>query len=530
MSSSDTKKSNRKIPKNIIFIILIILLLIGIILPSLLLYYDETIQDIVLVPSTNMVFDNSVNQEMYNGATSYSDAYKDEENAEFGYLFPQSFDVNGYMEMYDLLYENGTSVTIQMGNFYQGESLKKIYSQLEQSNKDVSNFKSIYLDDSNWSLRDYENIISIYFLANEASFVAGVLGAMYLVSTYEDPSEWNITTWGGLPYDSVVQLMSGFEQGINWFNYYYLGTDINGNPATSSGVVESLNVAPGQKVDLFNYNDEHVDYSKKALDGGKYYTNSFNAGDAEDEALVLIDQLDAKIIFPVAGGQTLDALSKIDALGSEAKVIGVDTDARFTYSEDYKDYILTSATKNVSLSTYYATWYAQERFEDESEADYEGEEINPFDFLESASPGTKGWAYDPGDFGEQVGEEMENNNTFLANFDNGGVGVTQYNEEGSELLQAWNNLVETTEDASGSNPLEDKYSSDVTGLEKFIRYSVASQEHAKDGNQLSGIENFSNTFYSLGFSASPEEWKLKHTTNYSTDAPWIPDWNTIYTL
>ncbi len=520
----------RKYPKNIISIVILSILILVITLPAIIIFWKTEVPNVMFVATTNNIFDKSVNQDIYEGSMQYASDYYDEPEEGFNYIIPSSWTYDGLLETYDTMYRNGADVTINISSSYQGLALQTIFSQFAE--EEIEDKYAIVLDDAEWALRDYENIISIYFLANEASFVAGVLGSMYLVSTYDNPDQWVISTWGGLPYDNVVQLMSGFEQGVNWFNYYFLGTDVTGNIVDNTiTTVDSLMTAPGEKVRMVNFGRQWIDYSQKPIDATNWFTNSFTTGDAEDEAAILVEQLNANVIFPVAGGQTSDLLSIVSSLKSDTKVIGVDSDARNSYPA-YSEYILTSATKNFGLTTYYAIWYAQHKYLEEVESDYLSSEINPFDFIKNYSSDSEeskqGWKIDVNSTDETIGTEMDYGDTFLANFDNGGVGVTQYDEEDSLLDQAWKHLFEAS--YLNTSAFEIAYSNTNDSLEEFLADSIAYQEYAKiDPNQLSGIENYSNTFYSSKFNVSIEYVASKRTTT-NINAPWIPDWEGIYSL
>ena len=153
------------------------------------------------------------------------------------------------------------------------------------------------------------------FSTDQAAFLAGyVAAAMTETGT--------VGTYGGINLPTVNIFMKGFQLGI-----------------------EQYNEDNGTDVQLIGWDN--------AADDGLF------TGDFEDEAKgrattqTLLDQ-GADIIMPVAGPVGLGSIAAIEAAGSDAKLIWVDTDGCVSVEESC-DLFLTSVMKNMDVAVHDVT-------------------------------------------------------------------------------------------------------------------------------------------------------------------------------
>ena len=501
----------------ITFIIIssILLVTIGI---SIGVFFNKPVPTIIYVPSHPIILDNSINESMHTSSKKFVDKYHEEQ---YNYVSPLSYDESGYQQLFDTLYGNGTKVISISGDPTE-------LSAVKESLNIYPDRKATYLDDTSWAANNYENIISVKFLANQASFIEGILSSIYAYTYFDDVANWNLGTWGGMQLLTVIQLLSGFEQGINWFNYQVLGTDLYGkeiDPSKSpAGLEPSLMLAPGKEINLINYKGKTLDYSQKAINSNEtYFSNSFIIGEGAPYVTGLINN-NAKIIFPIAGGQSIDALDLIRkeaTTNNPIKYIGVDTDSKKVYP-DYQDLVLSSSTKETSLANYYSLWYALEKYQDEYSSDYDGAKNNPFDFLEefSIKKDSKGWRYD-----EASNFSLPKNSTslaygdqFIGSYNNGGVEATGIEGNDQTINEMWTKFITKVGGIFSSqgkdNPLKD------LSIKQFIDYAMAQQSFVSN-DAINSIENFSNSFL-IGSNDKPVEEVVKNTI---PGMLWIPDWS-----
>ncbi len=160
--------------------------------------------------------------------------------------------------------------------------------------------------------RNYDNVAELVFDTDQAAFLAGYVAA----ATTETGT---VGTYGGINIPTVNIFMKGFQLGI-----------------------EQYNEDEGTDVKLIGWDN--------AQDDGLF------TGDFEDEAKgrattqSLLDQ-GADIIMPVAGPVGQGTIAAIEAAGSDAKVIWVDTDGCVSLEENC-DMFLTSVMKNMDVAVY----------------------------------------------------------------------------------------------------------------------------------------------------------------------------------
>ena len=167
--------------------------------------------------------------------------------------------------------------------------------------------------------RNYDNVAELVFDTDQAAFLAGYVAA----ATTETGT---VGTYGGINIPTVNIFMKGFQLGI-----------------------EQYNEDEGADVKLIGWDN--------AQDDGLF------TGDFEDEAKgrattqSLLDQ-GADIIMPVAGPVGQGTIAAIEAAGSDAKVIWVDTDGCVSLEESC-DMFLTSVMKNMDVAVHDAAIAAE---------------------------------------------------------------------------------------------------------------------------------------------------------------------------
>jgi basic membrane protein A len=167
--------------------------------------------------------------------------------------------------------------------------------------------------------RNYDNVAELVFDTDQAAFLAGYVAA----ATTETGT---VGTYGGINIPTVNIFMKGFQLGI-----------------------EQYNADEGTDVKLIGWDN--------AQDDGLF------TGDFEDEAKgrattqSLLDQ-GADIIMPVAGPVGQGTIAAIEAAGSDAKVIWVDTDGCVSLEENC-DMFLTSVMKNMDVAVFDAAVAAE---------------------------------------------------------------------------------------------------------------------------------------------------------------------------
>ncbi len=199
--------------------------------------------------------------------------------------------------------------------------------------------------------RNYDNVAELVFSTDQAAFLAGyVAAAMTETGT--------VGTYGGINLPTVNIFMKGFQLGI-----------------------EQYNADNGTDVKLIGWDNANPD-------GGLF------TGDFEDEAKgrattqSLLDQ-GADIIMPVAGPVGQGSIAAIEASGSDAKLIWVDTDGCVSL-EDSCDLFLTSVMKNMDVAVHdVAVAAAEGDFEggtNQGTLENDGVGIAPFHEFDDAVP------------------------------------------------------------------------------------------------------------------------------------------------
>ncbi|MDP4676916.1 MAG: BMP family ABC transporter substrate-binding protein [Candidatus Nanopelagicales bacterium] len=155
-----------------------------------------------------------------------------------------------------------------------------------------------------------ENLQGLVYATEQSSFVAGYLAAgMTETGT--------VGTYGGIPIPSVTSFMSGFYQGVQYYNE-----------------------AKGTDVDVLGW--DPTDREKGTYAGG------FDDQNQGKQIAKNFIQQGADIIFPVAGPVGLGSAAEAQA-NDGVSIIWVDTDGCISASQ-YCDVFLTSVMKGIDAS------------------------------------------------------------------------------------------------------------------------------------------------------------------------------------
>ena len=164
------------------------------------------------------------------------------------------------------------------------------------------------------STSESANVKPLLFETAEAAFLAGYAAADYSTTK-------TIGTYGGLPFPSVTDFMTGYYYGaMQW------AAD-NGTEVTVLG------------------------WDPANPDGGDFM-GGFAPNNPESLAIAKTQiQAGADVILPVGGNQFTAVQSAIDELNPDAVMLGVDVDIA-AQNPDLAPYILTSIEKRMAIATF----------------------------------------------------------------------------------------------------------------------------------------------------------------------------------
>lgn len=179
------------------------------------------------------------------------------------------------------------------------------------------------------------NVAQICYKSEQSGFWAGIASCAYLNSNatiyMQNNNELKIGSFGGVDFAAVTSYMFGFHCATIWWNKNLSHTSLEITKIIKPSINEVHRVT-----NITPKNNEAFSGSFKITDG-----------------LIITEKLlklGANIIFPVAGGQTQDAIAKINSSGNKnVKIIGVDTDQSKMYVKD-QNLFLTSALKQIEKS------------------------------------------------------------------------------------------------------------------------------------------------------------------------------------
>lgn len=205
------------------------------------------------------------------------------------------------------------------------------------------------------------DVAGLTYASDQSGFLAGLAGAIWLVANHEsyDANGLKMSTFGGLPADTVVSYMFGYYWGIQYFNEFKSDPEIL---QMVNDIRTKNSKLPMTASDLQN---KSVNFDKLT----DSFTGSFSSGTASAQTVTstLINKQKDAIVLPVAGAQTTDLIASIhhSSNNSQAKVIGVDVDQSVQY-ESSKNLFVTSALKGIKKSVNWMLWYSLDLQQDQT--------------------------------------------------------------------------------------------------------------------------------------------------------------------
>ena len=310
------------------------------------------------------------------GSNNFQNKYID--GTDMVSVTPESFadatsngDVMESLGIVDLTHDEYNELSLPLGDraMYEETATKETtcyqYTDISGSvhNWDFEDASNVASGNKGWSANDpvmtdstcnvfssNDNVSSIRYYSEQSGFAVGVLSSMYVVSEFSNTADWVLGSWVGLAFSTTMDYLSGFVEGVNFFNEFVLG-NAAANPyyASTSSTGDYVKVVSPSGSDSVDpstgiYNPGNITIGN-ATD---YWTSGgFELELGYDQAQ-LLGQKGAKVLFPIAGPQTKHALDYAETnKGSGAVAIGVDTDNSLAYPQQ-SEYVLTSALKTIN--------------------------------------------------------------------------------------------------------------------------------------------------------------------------------------
>lgn len=510
----------------------------------------------------NHEIDNGFNDSTFDGVEQYS-KWRQKNIGKENYIGVNSAinfsnDYTGYINDnwgIDAQYRAGTKTLISSGFniskafefLYQNDEYfsdvdNKLTPDINEDRWDLNNWTSIVLDDANLAL-NHKSAISVEYNSNEVGFLSGLAASTYTTyKIYKDIKNGevyndDIVIWGGSSYETVYDWLSGFEQGVNYFNYIVLGVGVNDKTYYQSndtlGLVSELDLGSTDLVDgldltngydlIPNYNSSFVTNNSNlsnidANDASTYenlwYLNSFDFDIDSTAGKIAIDRTmraienDVSVLFPVAGGQTKLVSSILkEQIGEmygdkSTRIIGIDVDGTQS-DESNKNFYLGSAVKNLSSPAALSLWTTEGK---KSNPTFNG--VKGKDFItENTKETPNGWKV------SEVNGEKVKGNLYKGTYQNGGVSFAKgvENTNNKTLIDySYDYIVDKIKKEGIMFDAPESFSA-------FLKQSLIKQFEL-----VGGIESSSNTF-------TPEEKYNTHSTT-SQITKWIPDWDIYLNL
>ena len=272
-----------------------------------------------------------------------------------------SDDGHEYVEMFNNFYFESSiaiSAGFQIANAFNGmdgafDGVFKKANGIDTSLANSNKAAIVLLDDSSLS-KKYDNASSISFAAEGAGYLAAIGAAVYtqydVIKNKKENA--NIVMWGGMPFPTVYDFMSGFAQGITLFNKKYKSQDWYKKIVLWNGGLKQ-----GDEIsDTAVYGD-----AANEKDANAWYTKGFSAttgvsdGDMAKVKTRNAIKAKASVVFPIAGGNTSIAEAEIAKnLNTSTRMMGIDADSSLSAKEP-KLYLGT-AEKNLEMGGYLGLW------------------------------------------------------------------------------------------------------------------------------------------------------------------------------
>lgn len=203
-----------------------------------------------------------------------------------------------------------------------------------------------------------DNVSSVKYYSEQAGFAVGIISSLYVVTEFSDPADWTLGAWVGGAYSTTMDFLSGYAEGVNFFNEYMIG-NADANPyysgkSTTGNYVKIVSPLGDDSVNVDGtYNPGTIVPNPDSGYGNGWSADRIwaSGGFEPEKGITEASSLyskGAKVMFPIAGPQTKHALNKSAQYPSEnIMVVGVDVDNTLSYPSQ-ADMVLTSATKTIN--------------------------------------------------------------------------------------------------------------------------------------------------------------------------------------
>ncbi|WP_128008827.1 BMP family ABC transporter substrate-binding protein [Mycoplasma sp. ATU-Cv-508] len=269
----------------------------------------QTFSKIGLVTDTGSLYDFSFNQQAWEAIQALDPKATQADSV----VMPSSLDSSALEQGYKRFFKDrGKEIAVANG-FYHAEAIQRF-------NRNNNSGEGVFiLNDA--ELPAVNNVASIVYDTRTASFLAGYLVSLYLEARSDIYPMPKVGTWGAKNISNVTDFMIGFIYGVNYYN---------------------INRPSGKQSIAFG----------RFANRDSYTNSGFEKGGGTKQADELLAE-GVSVLFPVAGIQTSDAISRIENLGESSrntlKVVGVDSDMVLRYP-DKPQYFLTSVIKNTKAA------------------------------------------------------------------------------------------------------------------------------------------------------------------------------------
>ena len=316
-------------------------------------FNDPNVYRITIVTDGHTIKDTSFNESSYNAALKFKQEFNDwthsnyvdpqykNKRVEVSWDNPQLTTLDNLITSYSKAVFIKSKVIIASGFLHHDALVKAQNSILKHKVK----FIFVDGDTPNKEVpKANKQLAGLLYEAEKSGFLAGLAGAIWLTAhanEYGGLNNLKMSTYGGLDIPAVTNYMYGYYWAIKFFN-----DKTSTNPMQDELLqwVKILNPS-------FNSTLPNIEFVKL----GKQFSGNFTQGSESSKAINdALGQEGSDIIFPVAGPQTEDTLTKIKKYGQN-KIIGVDTDQQLQYPQS-ADRFITSAEKDLVSSINFMLW------------------------------------------------------------------------------------------------------------------------------------------------------------------------------
>lgn len=327
-------------------------------------FNDPNVYRITIVTDGHTITDHSFNESSYNGAlqfkrefnawshsSSANDSLYKNKRVEVSWDNPQLTTLDNLMTSYNKAVFINSEVIVASGFLHHDALVRSQNGVLKHKTK----FVFVDGDTPNTEVpRENKQLAGLLYKAEQSGFLAGLAGAIWLVANHEkyDSNGLKMSTFGGLPAQTIVSYMMGYYWGVYYLNNYRTNPDL----LKMVNDIRTKNSISAIGLSAFT-SQYQISFDKIPTQ----FTGGFDSGSKQSKAITsqLIDFNREDIVMPVAGAQTVDLLSAIksSSINNNAKVIGVDVDQTKQY-EYAKNMFITSALKGIHASVSNWLWYA----------------------------------------------------------------------------------------------------------------------------------------------------------------------------